>query len=261
MTIRRKTTVCGKGKEYLQVEIFPLGDVPRGGRRRKRYRETSPAQRGLNERRARDYFDKLAKCNFGRGDFFVTLTYGEEVLPGSVRDAEQDVRNYVRRLKTLAKKVRGRVEYLAVVEQGAKGGWHHHLLVKRGCGLTREELEGTWKKGWSDCKYVVDNREKNLERLTRYMTKGMNGTRRWMSSRGLVKPLVYISDTAISKKAYREMSLFRENGVEAREYFERRYAGYEVVEFVNEVNLEYGGCYIRVRMRKRKGRHGYEEFG
>ena len=245
--IRRKTTVCGRNKDYIEVEIFPFWDVPKVSRR-KRYRETTPQQKHLNDKRAKRFFVRLCECNFGRDDWFLTLTYEDDL--GDIKRAEQDVRNFVRRLKTRAKKAGGRVEFVNVIERSAKGRIHHHMLVKKSCNLSREEVESCWQLGWAECKPVFESRKRNLDRLAKYMTKNMQGTRRWTGSRGLARPMVYVSDTAISRKRYQELSLFHEDCVEVREVFQRQYPGYEVVEFENVVNAEYGGNYISVKLRR-----------
>lgn len=250
MTIRRKTTVCGPKREYVEVEIFPFWEIPRQRKRKSRYKETSPVQKELNDKHAKKYFARLAECNFGKDDWFLTLTYDNEHHPELIEEAEHQWELFSRRVKRLAKKKGCKVRFLEVTEQSAKGRFHHHVLVGQDCGLSREELMSCWHNGWCDCKEVWEDREKNVARLAKYMTKTMSGTRRWKSSRGLKKPQVFVNDNAVSNKQYRELSLFRENSVECRKKWEELYPGYEVIDYENFVNAEYGGCYIRVELRR-----------
>lgn len=251
MTIRRKTTVCGEKRAYMWVELFPVRDLPARRPRRKRYKESTPVQRELNDRHAKNYFKRLAESNFSRDDCFLTLTYDEGHMPDTVEEAEHCYDLFIRRVKRLAKKKGGKVKSLAVLERSPKGRHHHHVLVGKDCGLDREELEQCWRCGWCECKPVWENRERNVARLAKYMTKNMAGTRRWKSSRGLKKPQVYISDTAVSNKRYRELSLFRESGVECRRRWQQMYPGYEMIGYENYLNPEDGLNYIRVELRRR----------
>ena len=141
---------------------------------------------------------------------------------------------------------------MKVAEKNNKGRYHHHALINKECGLSREEIENCWKGGWCECKPVWENRERNIARLSKYMTKNMTGTRRWKSSRGLKKPKVYINDNAVSGKRFRELSLFKEISAGCRERWEKLYPGYEIIEYENYTNPEYGGCYIRVELRRWK---------
>lgn len=248
MTIRRKTTVCGRDELYKDIELFEV-PPPVKRVRRPRFRESLPKQKKLNDRHAKEMFARLVKTNFRKQDLFGTLTYEDATHPKTAEDVERDFRNFNRKLKRrLGKGVK--LKWVAVVEMSDKGRFHVHFLIKIVKGLTRELIEECWDKGWSEAKPVCENRERNVDRLAKYMTKNMSGTRRWMSSRGLERPKVSVSDGSVSRKKFHELSLFKEDGVQCREYWARMYQGYEVIGYENFTNPEYGTVYIRVKLRR-----------
>ena len=91
--IREKAIHCGK--DFLTPEIFPYTGKQQQavkGRRGKKVNVTGPAQKNLNERRAKRYFIQLALANFGRHgakDIVVHLTYAPEFLPETEEEAQK----------------------------------------------------------------------------------------------------------------------------------------------------------------------------
>ena len=75
--VREKVVHCGK--DFLCPEIYPYTgqqlEANRGGRRGKKKNVSAPAQKNLNDKRAKRYFVQLANSNFGRGDLVVHLSY------------------------------------------------------------------------------------------------------------------------------------------------------------------------------------------
>ena len=65
-----------------------------------------------------------------------------------------------------------------------------------------------------------------------------------------------MNDSAVSGKRYNELSLFRELSVQCKERWEKLYPGYEVIGYENFLNVEYGGSYIRVELRRWKYESG-----
>ena len=109
---RTKTTKSG---EMLESEVFPIWET---GAEAKRARKavTREAQRRLNDRNAVRKLVRLVSCNFGREDLMVTLTYGDERIPG-FREVQRDVRNFLRRMKDRRMKAGlGELKYIYSVE-------------------------------------------------------------------------------------------------------------------------------------------------
>ena len=147
--VREKVVHCGKN--FLCPEIYPYTgqqlEANRGGRRGKKKNVSAPAQKNLNDKRAKRYFVQLANSNFGRGDLVVHLSYAPEWLPESEEEARKIVARYLRRLAYLRKK-RGLepLKYLCVTQVGRKKNGshrlHHHVLING--GLDRDEVEALW---------------------------------------------------------------------------------------------------------------------
>ena len=153
--IREKAIHCGK--DFLMPEIFPYTGRQQQavrGRRKKKIKVTEPAQKNLNDRRAKRYFVQLALANFGKArdkDVVIHLTYAPEFLPGTEKEAHKIAVTYLRRVAYLRKK-KGLppLKYILVTQVGRKRNGthriHHHILMNG--GLDRDELESLWwKKG------------------------------------------------------------------------------------------------------------------
>ncbi len=261
--IRRKTVYCDKGKRDLEIELFPMCDFPRARGRRKRYQETSPVQRSLNDRRARRFFRRLVKGNFGRGDYSVTLTYRKGFCPADADEAMRVVRGYLRRLRGVAKKKNKKFRYILVTEQMQNGNVHHHLLMNGDAGVTRDEAEKLWhspqrkgKKqeslGLVNCRRIQMDRECGIEGLAQYLAKDPKGRRRWLGSRNLWRPRVSVSDTAVSRREFREICLFDEESGRAYAFFEKNYPGYKCLSFAKEYNAETNLWYVRVVLHRKE---------
>lgn len=232
-------------------------DIPKNKPRARRYKESTPIQKALNDKQAKKRFIQIMECNIRAKDYFVTLTYDPKHEPADISASEKNLRNYFRRLKNKTKSKDGKLIYIAVTEESSKGHIHHHVAIKSSCKLSRDEIEEAWhvknqSLGLVNCISIKETEAKNVSTLAGYMTKNMKGTRRWMSSRNLKKPEVFISDSAISRRQYREISLFNENCVSIRERFNKQYPGYMVTDYENYFNPDNGQNYIRVKLRKRQ---------
>ena len=66
-----KTTKAG---EQLEADIYPVFGSRKDAPRTKRGRESRPAQKNLNSKRAKRYLNNLVSANFGEGDLWCTFT-------------------------------------------------------------------------------------------------------------------------------------------------------------------------------------------
>lgn len=207
--MREKRQECGS---YAVVDVF-LHQVQQRNHKRARKRKLSrPAQQNLNDKRAKRYFKLLVQGNFSKEDYFVTLTYNDSHVPNSVEEAEQEVKKYLRRIKRYSSE---EIKYVVVTEEmngdGEKVRIHHHLLVSN--TVNKEELIQKWSTGRGknrkaigqvDVQDIKD--EEGLVRLSEYIMKNPSGTRRWSSSRRLVKPTEVTNDYKYSKKKVEEIA-------------------------------------------------------
>lgn len=241
--IRCKTFYCGGGQnkkaEYIEQDLFPMFDAAPVRHRRKR-RAINPAeldptetekylkQQNLNDNRTKRYCSLLAMTNFKVGDYYFSPTYSDEYLPASYEEAKQKATNFLRRLKRAAKKKGCDLKYIGITEIGSvKGRYHHHFLINRDCGLSREEIEAAW--GYGYCNTKVNQNTLDCVGYILKCGRVYKGERMYMASRNLKKPTMSTSDSKVSKAKFLQLKLWPTDCEAARKYFEKLNPGYEVM--------------------------------
>lgn len=161
--IREKKIFCGD--KYLEVDIVPVTNIPETGKKKKK--ESSQKQKNLNEKNSRRRFVQIANTNFDESDLHLSLTYDAAHLPHTLKDAEREVHNYLKKVKRKMKKDTGlELKYMLVTEytpENVREGRadeedlktdgqkdrdenvvriHHHIILNGGLG--RDDLELMW---------------------------------------------------------------------------------------------------------------------
>lgn len=262
------------GPEYMEVDIFTRDadqeQAARSGNRKRKQRETAPAQQNLNSKNARRYLEQLANGNFGKGDLFVTLTYKPECRPATIADAEKYVRNYLRRIARRRKRDDMEpLKYILVTEAKSddtgvvKGNVHHHLMMNR---MDRDLVESMWSAnrkplGQANTRWMnpdLDNNGNGLQGLADYMAKDPQGKKRWSSSRNLVRPVAQRNDWKYRRRKVAELAT---DPAAAYVYYSEKYPNYNIVSPIayeyNEVTGEWA-AYLKMW---RKPRGGIENEG
>ncbi|NBH78141.1 hypothetical protein D3Z52_08130 [Clostridiaceae bacterium] len=245
---REKKYTCG---EYLDVYIYPVFEIgkPGGGKREKR-KPSTEAQKKLNQRHREEKLVRLLHANFTPEDLEIHLTYkGEQ--PGSNEEAARNLRNYIRRIQRLRKKMGlPPLKYIAVTERGKRGGRYHHHITVNG-GIDRDTLESMWEYGYANSRRLQFT-EDGLAGLGNYIVKSPVGGKAWTASKNLVDPEPRTRDGRISGSKARELAKSLESG-EKFAKFESLYPGYlmsAAEAFHNDVN---GGCYLVARFYREDG--------
>lgn len=244
MGYRTHTTKSGP---RLEAEIYPVFGREQELKARKAKQNISPEkQQRLNLERSKRHFVQLVDGNFTERDIHLTLTYAQ--APEYNR-AVKDVGNFLRKLRRLRKK-RGlpELKYAGTVEgndDGTRERIHVHLLMND--GISREELEKIWAKGYANADRLQMN-ESGLEAVARYIVKQQKNRRKWMASRNLVQPKERTSDTRVSKRRIKLIAQDFRN--EAKEVMEKVYPGYSFVRCAVYYSDVLDGVYIRCVMRK-----------
>ncbi|MBQ0067587.1 MAG: hypothetical protein KBS60_05355 [Phascolarctobacterium sp.] len=185
----------------------------------------------MNDKNAKRYLVQLGNGNFHVGDLHTSCTYSAENLPGSVEEAENIVRNYLRRIDYRRKKLGlEALKYILVTEyKFNKDGEsikriHHHIIMNG--GLDRDEVELMWTMqrinwnkidnpeykagikqiGWVNADRLQMN-ENGIEGLCKYIIKDPQGKKRYSSSRNLERPETTKSDG--DEKTSRDQSLWK----------------------------------------------------
>lgn len=197
MVYRTRTIRSGP---VTECEVYPVYGRRMEARARKAREKLSPERvRRANHANAIRRVIRLANANFTREDLHVTLTYAGEA-PTWER-SQKDVRNFIRRIQRLrAKKGLPKARYIYAIEDnesGEKKRIHAHMLLSG--GLTREEIEACWRKGFANADRLQPSDE-GLAAIARYITKAQRNRKKWVCSQGLVQPKVTVSNTKLSPR-------------------------------------------------------------
>lgn len=242
---RTTTTEAGK---MIEVDIYPTFNVRHDMPRTKRGRESRPAQKNLNDKRARRYLNQLASANFGKGDLWGTFTYRAGEEPESIDDAEKKFGNFIRRINRRRKRAgKENIKYIYVTEweDGEKGVRCHHHAILSG-DVDRDEIEKLWYHGdRTETKRLAPDPDTHIAGLVHYITKDPKGKKRWKTSKGLKKPTITRSYSKFGKTKVRKMAcdyVLLETELK-KKYKNARFVDAKVYQ--NEIN---GGFYIYARM-------------
>lgn len=249
-TIRyRKELQAGR---YHLVTTFPAitRRDSQKARAEKRH-HTAKAQQLVNDRNSRIALTAIIAANFSDSStaFFVTPSFDEEHYPTFAKKSEYwvfcctEAKNYIKRLRRIAKRRGGEIKYVFSVGIGEKGRWHIHMLID---GVTAEDIRDTWARGDVDYHHLYTDRKwissrdwysqadnVNPVAIAKYMMHNAScrlvGQHPWHVSRNCVrpkpKPATIITDNA---------SVEPPEGAEVldRESTQTLYSSFQFVEYI-----------------------------
>ena len=234
----------------VEVECWPVYKrAYPDARRQARHMPTSEAVARVNDRRAEKRFNRLAECNFSGQDIFLTLTYNGDA-PREMEQAIRDWQNFVRRVNRRRKR-QGleKAKYMAIIEQGDKNGRaHHHALISG--GLTRDELEDCWGKGYANADRLKPGSD-GLKGVCRYMLKRQGqgerakSRRRYLSSRGLTEPRITESTHRVSRR--QAAKICEDAEIQGEAILRKAWPGLDLLEFEVKRSDWVAGAYIYAR--------------
>ncbi len=246
---RIKEYICGEMKD---IEIFVRPERTKPIKRSIRKKESSPAQKNLNNKNSEKYLVRLVHTNFTRRDLFIDLTFDENNLPKTRKEAIKKFKNYIARINRYRKKQgKKKAKYIYVFSErstaGERARFHFHAIFEN---MEREVLEEKWGYGYANTDRLKFD-EFGVTAKVKYMARqgGTNGTRTWGASTGLKKVVAKISDKKITGKIAREL----ERNSEDREYIEKLFNGKNREWFLTDCEVEYNiitGLNFNIRMRK-----------
>ena len=199
--IRVKTYETGN---YMEKEMFNLSPHKKPFSRARKVKESTPAQKNLNDKKSKRQFRRILHENFTKGDLALHLTFDDDNLPETEKDALRLIGNFIRVLKRLwAKSFPEKpFKYIYVYSDIAGDGSgevvrkHFHMVISG--GLSREIMEDKWKYGFANADRLRFT-ETGIEKLANYMLDQACGKRRWKGSNNLIKPEPVVSDKAVSR--------------------------------------------------------------
>lgn len=247
--------------EQLEVEIYPeftrkqQSEIPEAGKRKK----NRQAQRNLNEKNSRKQCERTINENFTDEDIWATFTYTTENAPVSMKVAQKNMQNYIRRLNYQRKK-RGlpNARYVYVTECGDKGRWHHHIVLDGDIDI--DTVEKLWTLGKRNQVRRLEKDENGLVGMAKYITKPKGKGKKeaegkyqktWTPSKGLKKPKV---DKNHYKTKQNHVDSMAKGTLKVEDHMKKWYAadGYVFTESEIRHNKWNGQYYIYARLRKPK---------
>lgn len=199
--IRSKKYITG---DYLEIEVFNLSPHKKPFTRARKTKESSPAQKNLNNKRSRRYFRRLCNANFRKGDLALTLTCDDDHYPKDREELIRWVKNYIRALKRLWVKsgqTKESFKYVYVISNhkgdgsGSKARPHVHMIIS---GMDRDTVEQKWKMGFANADRLQFT-EGGIGGLAEYMARQAKSERSWSGSTNLTRPEAIVSDKAFSR--------------------------------------------------------------
>lgn len=243
-----RTTTTKAGRQ-IEIDIYPsfssMEQVPRTTKKR----ESRPAQKNLNNKRARRHLGNLVAANFGEGDLWGTFGYDNDHLPADLEEAAKIFQNFLRRVNRKRRKEgKENLKYIYVTEYSddpkRKIRCHHHIIFSG--DQDRDEMEKMWKCGSRpQTRRLAPDDKTGLAGLVAYVTKDPKGKKRWNASRNLKKPEVTRSYSKFGKATVQQMAMDHE---ELKRQLLKKYPGYQFVDAQVNINNFNDGFYIYARM-------------
>ena len=197
-----------KSGNQLEVEIYPEFTKKKAITPDGRFKKHKDIQKNLNDKNARKSFIRLVNTNFTKKDYYITLTYENKHLPSDMKEAMNNMRNYIRRINRLRKKNGlDNCKYVYVTEwkKGDNGIRCHHHAIMEG-GLSMDEMETTWNKGRrNNIRRYDPTEEDGGTGLASYLMKDPQGCKRWVSSKNLKKPVIRKNHQDFSNKKVKKL--------------------------------------------------------
>lgn len=254
---RTKTIKSG---DVLECEVYPVWDTRSSISRARRYRESRETQKRLNNKNAIKNLIRLINTNFTDNDIWGTFTYETKKLPSSIEEAQKEMQKFMRRLKYYAKTHNfPQLKYVYVIEfeddeTKGKKRVHHHVVTNF---PDRDVAEQLWRGGARKQTRRLQADDSGYEGLVRYILKDPRGTKRYVTSKNLDKPIVTIADYKFTR---RKVNKIISGDLSAYSVFESMYADkYKLVDCYHKTSEYCTGAYIYAKMARIKKKGGYKQ--
>ncbi|MEY9980487.1 hypothetical protein [Lysinibacillus sp. RC79] len=242
-----------KSGEMLEIEAYPFWNIPQESRKKER-KESSQAQKNLNDKNTKKHVTRLINANFRNyEDVWLTYTYPEGKMPSDFEQAKKDMTNLIRRMKNWLKKRDQykdfELKYIYVTEHtrdGSKVRAHHHMVTNF---PNRDIAEGLWNCGGRTQSRRLQSDDFGFEGMARYITKekGSKTMKRYTPSRNLKQPDVTVADTKLTR---RRAGKIAKEEISAQEIFEKWHNDYQFKDMQVKFSDFVSGAYLYVRMKR-----------
>lgn len=174
---KRKTYKFQKGS-IIEVEEYHDGAYGAPGKsRQKKEKPTSEQMRRINAlNKTRLARHRLLEY-FTPGDIFATLTYAVENRPPDMKRAKADFTAFRVRISRAYKKKGATLRWMRNIEQGTKGAWHIHIVIKD-CEGAASIIQDAWPHGGVYIERIGRSKfhDKDMSQLAAYITKDEHTT-------------------------------------------------------------------------------------
>ena len=190
-TYWRKVITAGPLREEI---IYPAASgFDRPKVRAAKMKLSSRAQALLNKKTSWKKLERILAANFRPGDLVVCLTYDNQHLPKTRKEAIGRLK-YFRQKYTAACRAEGLdapVIVMSTEHVHGEGRWHHHLVINASTGDDYARVLAVWGRGEVEIKPLRVDKEKNYTTLAKYMAKEERekvGLRSWSYTRNAKQP-------------------------------------------------------------------------
>ncbi len=158
---------------------------------------SSVAQETMNLKHSWQKLKAVIAANFASTDIVVTLTYRDDCLPKTRKEAERHLKAFIRKFRSERKSTGAELPYLYVTEMGHSSGRLHHHLITTNTGDDLRVIRPLWERHGDDVDiyYIYtkgyDGWARYLSKEPRELGRHYVGERMWRASLGLKKPNMY----------------------------------------------------------------------
>ena len=189
-TKRIKTIEAGQLREI--VIYTPPTRYDTQQQRAQRSKATTRAQAAMNLKNRRKRLEFIIAGNFGPQDRFITLTYDDEHLPATRKEARANVPRYLAQLRELRRRFGLQFKYVYGTE-GIHGEsrLHHHIIITAAPG-DLEQLQSLWPYGNVDIETLGKYGSDRCAILAAYILKERkpNGEQGYTNSKNIDPPRI-----------------------------------------------------------------------
>lgn len=199
--------VCVAGRTIEVNKYYSVRWHCKGEKREAKEKESSEAQKKINQRRASTTLRRLMNTNFKDGDLLVRLDF-QKTKPKGSEEMQEHISKALRKIRSESKKHGIELKYIYVKEIGPKGSRHIHMMMNR---IDTEIIRKCWPHGGIHIDPLISDGQ--YARIADYFikyaakteeTEGQLIGKRWYASRNLIKPKItrkVISANKFSKEA------------------------------------------------------------
>lgn len=167
--MRKRKIVKSKNMTEIYDSLFIRSYQGKGKRPRlPKQKPTVEDVRRNNLRMAKAKLRMLIDNNFVEDDYYLTLTFKNQLDPDECKKA---IQKYVRDLRKQYKQQSKELKYIYFAEE--KGHIHFHMLINRSIELTTNMMRKLWPYGFIKIEYFRGDAEDAI-RLAEYHTKERN---------------------------------------------------------------------------------------